>query len=127
VERECERPSRGGIEPLGIINGQQQRAASGHGGKECGQCCAHSARLEVAGAGVLAQGRNLQGPALRWWKVSKRLVWYVPKEVRKTDVGENRVGRAWTAYQYGPTSEASLVDSIRPQRGLANARLTFDE
>jgi hypothetical protein len=127
VERECERPSRGRIEPLGIIDGQQQRTATGHAVQECGQPCADSARLEVARAGVPAQGGNLQGPALRWWKVSERLVWYVPKEVRETDVGEARVGRAWTAYEHGPTSESSLVDYIRPQRGLADARLAFDE
>jgi hypothetical protein len=127
VERERERASRSRIEPLGIINGQQQRTAIGHARKECGKCCAHSARLEVAGAGVLAQGGNLQGSALRWWKFSKRLVWNFPKEIRETYVGETRVGRSWTAYQYGPTSKASLVDSMRPQGGLAYARLAFDE
>jgi len=31
-----------------------------------------SARLEVAGDGVLAQGGNLQGPALRWWRRPQR-------------------------------------------------------
>jgi hypothetical protein len=127
VERERDRPSRSRIEPLGIINGQQQRAATGHARKECGQCRSDSARLEVAGAGVLAQGGNLQGPALRWWKVGKRPVGYVPKEVRETHIGQTRVGRAWTAYEHGPASEASLVDSNRPQRRLADARLAFDE
>ena len=133
-EREGERLRRRRVEPLDVVDGDQQRTLAGDAAQEIEERDADGVRIRwpggrpgVPGRGILPKEGDAERPGLRAGQPFDRRVVDRLEEVPDGRVGERRFGIGRPGDE-GPTAGlGGPIDSRLPERGLAHAGLGLDD
>ena len=126
-ERDLERARRRWVEPLDIVEGDEDRRLLGQGTKNVQHRKPDCVRIGRRLAGLHEQQRHLERPPPGRRERRPDLAEHVAEQFRETGERERGLGLDSPAGQHGAEPAASVLDARLPEHGLADSRLSREE
>src|SRR5919106_6088870 len=125
--RECEGIGRRCVEPLRIVDRQDQRSLLGEHSQSTEDAERDRSALQPSRLRSSSQQRNFEGLALRVGKPPERSVWHVSEEITERGERQRDLGFDWPAREHLQSPLTGFGDAFPPERRIPDPDLTFDE
>jgi hypothetical protein len=125
-QRKADCVRRGTVQPLDVVDREDERSARGGVSDERKRCRAHGARAHGRRAGRSPEERNFQCMALWCWKIYAELICQWRNEISESRIGELRLGFGWLGYEPSEPGRARVLHAGVPQRGLPDPGLPLE-
>jgi hypothetical protein len=125
-ERELERPRRGAVEPVQVVDGEQHRPERPDGSQRTEHRDGNGASIRRGPVVLAEQQRDLQRAALRSGKRREDALELLPQQIAECGEGERGLGLYGASLEQSEPGTLRHRDPAPPQGGLADPRLTLE-
>ncbi len=125
VQSERQHGPRGPVQPLNVINGQDQRLCSGHQPQDSKNSHAHDPITWRTHRGALDEQRRRQRPPLHVGQLGKNLLGSLLEQITQPRECPRRVRGSASARTNHNPPPSCRADAFGPDRGLSDTGKTF--
>jgi hypothetical protein len=124
-KREGKRARRGRIEPLDVVDGDDNGPFGSQNLQRAADSDAEGARIEAFRL-VLDEERDLERPSSRWGQRGQNVVEHTLEQVAEHHIGESLLRLDWPRRQDAQSSLTSGLDACKPERRLSDPHLALE-